>query len=102
VSAPCSPSEIKDARALALRCEGTSFSRIARTLGLSGPPAANAAFVRALRREPPARQRRLRNEELFRLRTMEVRARDDPGLAPFDRDRQLAVVAQLRAELLEA
>ena len=93
--------DAKDAKALALRCEGSSFARIARTLGLSGPPAASAAFVRALRREAPARQRRLANEELFRLRTMEVRVRDDPALAPFDRARQLDVVEQLRARLLQ-
>ena len=89
-----------DDEALALRRRGRSFVAIAKALKLGRPQAANAAFNRALRRRPPAEQEQLRDEELARLAKLEAGVHADADLAPFDRDRRLDVVRQLRGRLL--
>ena len=60
-------SDERDDRVLLLREEGRTFAGIARDLGFEGTLDANAAFIRALRRQPPTEQESLRSHELARL-----------------------------------
>ena len=90
-----------DEKALAMRRKGSSFSAIARALNLGRPQAANAAFNRALRTRPEDGQQQIRDEELARLADLETRVKADTEVAPFDRDRRLDVIKQLRTRLLK-
>jgi len=93
--------EHRDAEALRLRSTGQSFAAIEHTLGFERPAEAFEAFVRALKRCPPAQQATERDAELERLSKLAAditkRARPgDPNAA-----RQLEVVHRLRQLLLE-
>jgi hypothetical protein len=88
-----------DTRALAMRREGKSFAFIATALHFRRAGEAHAAFLRAIRSHPEVDQKRLCDEELGRLGKLEQRVRADAELAPFDRDRRLDVIQQLRERL---
>ncbi len=94
-------SSARDDKALDLRCKGTSFASIARSLGYPRAHDANEAFNRALRRRPPTEQATLRDEELARLDALgeEVRARG--SIAPEDIAGHLRVLQHLKARLLK-
>ena len=64
-----------DDRVLALRNEGRSFGRIARTVGLPSGRAALDAFDRTLRLQPPDQRTSLRQAELARQRQVVARLR---------------------------
>jgi hypothetical protein len=89
----------RDQIVLGLRRTGRSFAFIARTLNLGKPREANAAFLRALAASPARDRKQLRDEEMGRLQKLEDTIRADRELAPFDLDRQLGVLKQLRAQL---
>ena len=89
----------RDNLALELRRTGRSFAFIARTLSLGRARDANAAFLRALENSPASERKQLRTEELGRLKQLEETIKSNATLAPFDRDRQLQVVKQLRTRL---
>ena len=93
-----SPSEA-DQTVLELRRAGRSFAFIARTLKLGKPREANAAFLRAIAQAPAGDRKKLRAEEMGRLQKLEDTIRANGELAPFDLDRQLGVLKQLRAQL---
>ena len=89
----------RDQIVLDLRRTGRSFAFIARTLNLGKARDANAAFLRAVAQAPAAERKQLRKEELTRLQKLEDTIRVDSELAPFDLDRQLGVLKQLRTQL---
>ena len=88
-----------DQQVLDLRTKGKSFATIAKSLKLPAARDANAAFLRVVRAAPTKERSRLCDEELGRLKLLEERIRT-ADLAPFDRDKQLDVVAFLRKQLL--
>jgi len=88
-----------DQQVLDLRSTGKSFATIAKSLNLPAARDANAAFLRVVRAAPTKERSRLCDEELARLKLLEDRIRKS-DIAPFDRDKQLDVVAHLRKQLL--
>jgi hypothetical protein len=88
-----------DQTVLELRRTGRSFAFIARTLKLGKARDANAAFLRAVAKAPARDRKKLREEEMGRLQKLEDTIRAKRDLAPFDLDRQLGVLKQLRTQL---
>lgn len=84
-----------DDRVLELRRAGSSFSSIAKAVGLSGRQAYDA-FRRALRHQPPNFRAMLRTEELRRLDTFRMRLEADSDLGDTELARALRAIAQLR------
>lgn len=89
----------RDQIVLDLRSTGRSFAFIARTLNIGEATDAFAAFLRAVDQSPAGDRGRLRDEELNRLETLEAAIRLEGALSPFDFDRRLAQVRQLRGQL---
>lgn len=83
-----------------MRCSGTSFARIARSLGMAHASDANAAFHRALNRRPAAERQTIRQAEFGRLDALEQRVRADDALTDDRRDKQLHTLNRLRDRLL--
>jgi len=90
----------EDDRVLALRSEGRSFGRIAKTVGLADGRAALDAFHRSLRRQAPDRQAALRRAELARLAKLSVHLDHCASFDPAELNRQRRVVERLRDLLL--
>ena len=90
----------QDEEALKLRSAGKSFSTIAKTLGYERSHHANEAFLRALRRQPPAQRSNLREAEAARLEALatKIRARED--LSPTQVQKRLRAVERLRQTLM--
>jgi hypothetical protein len=76
------PTREVDAQALALRQGGSSYSAIARRLGLGRAIDAHRSFVRALGTHSGAERQRLVDSEEARLDELEQRIRDRDALEP--------------------
>lgn len=100
--APTETSDELDDQVLRLREEGRSFANIARQLGLEGALQANAAFNRALRRQPEAEQESVRNHEMVRLDDLAERLRQRPDLDEVQLARRMRNLEQLRRTVLSA
>ena len=95
-------SDERDDRVLLLREEGRTFAGIARDLGFEGTLDANAAFIRALRRQPPTEQESLRSHELARLDALGERVRRRDDLDEVDVARRMRSLDRLKKALLSA
>jgi hypothetical protein len=95
-------SDERDDRVLLLREEGRTFAGIARELGFEGTLDANAAFIRALRRQPPTEQESLRSHELARLDALGERVRRRDDLDEVDVARRMRSLDRLKKALLSA
>lgn len=85
-----------DARVLALRESGASFSAIARSLELGRATDAHRSFVRALGAHDGDRHRQLLENEEARLDELERRIRDRDAADAAKVERRLLGVAKLR------
>lgn len=90
-----------DDRVLELRSRGQSYGAIAKAIGLGHPSDAHDAFLRALRRQPPAERAALQDQEIVRLDTLSRRLQALPHLTEHRLAAQLRVVARLRDQLVE-
>jgi DNA-binding transcriptional MerR regulator len=90
------PAPELDARALALREAGTSFSGIARVLELDRAVDAHKCFVRAVHAHEGSERRRLIDNEEARLDQLEERIRDRDGADATKVARRLQGVTILR------
>jgi hypothetical protein len=88
-----------DSEAFALRERGESFSAIARSLELRRTKDAVAAFHRVLRSKPDGERAVAVQGERERLERLEARIRDRDAHDPSKRDRRLAALEVLRAQL---
>lgn len=88
-----------DARALALREVGTSFSAIARVLELERAVDAHRCFVRALNAHQGEDRRRLVDNEELRLDRLEQRIRDRDAGDVTKVERRLRGVTNLRVAI---
>ena len=84
-------------RVIVLRSEGSSFTAIAKTIGVERSADAFGMFLDAVARRPPAEKRKLRAEENKRLDVLERRLRQN-GDAD-QRDRKVALLLKLRQRL---
>ena len=89
----------QDAAALRLRSEGRSYGTIAKHLGMEKTWMAVAAFNRALRRQTPPEQDRLRQQESTRLSKMQLSVEENDELDGETRRRRLATLDRLREAL---
>src|SRR5688572_2848232 len=90
-----------DDQALALRGQGQGFAAIAKTLKLTRPMEANAAFNRALRRRPASEQARIRSQENRRLDRMIAQVRADEKITDERAGKQLRAIERIRTLLME-
>jgi len=86
----------RDEKVLALRERGSSFSSIARALGLEKAAQANAAFNRALRLRAADEQQILRSHEMARLDALGERLRQREDLDEAERARRAKSLDRLR------
>jgi hypothetical protein len=89
----------KDAIALRLRSHGRSYGGIAKQLGWDRTWLAVAAFNRALRRQSPEEQDRLRQQESAKLTKLTASVEQSDNLDEKARQRRLAAVDRLRTAL---
>jgi len=92
----------RDEQTLVLRDEGRPFAGIAQILGFDNARAANAAFNRALRRQPKTQQEWLRSREMMRLDAVASRVRGRDDLSVEEVVRRLRGVKQQRKTLFVA
>lgn len=90
------PTREVDAQVLALREGGSSYSAIARRLGLGRATDAHRSFVRALGAHNGAEWRRLVDREEARLDRLEQRIRDRDAAEPDKVKRRLMGVDKFR------
>jgi hypothetical protein len=88
-----------DQDVLALRKDGSSFSAIARQLGMKRSSDAYQAFHRALSARPELERPLLAREELERLVTLEARIRSRDALVPDKLHQRLEGLEQMREDL---
>jgi hypothetical protein len=93
------PSETVDDDVLRLRRQGQAYARISRELGLVRAADAQQAFLRAVRRLPPADAKHVRDEELSRLDSLAERVRADTSKSDMDRARQLRTIERMRGHV---
>jgi len=98
--APATTGTDSDDKVLALREQGRSFANIARSLGLDGALQANAAFNRALRRQPAAEQESVRSHEMARLDALGERLRTREDLNEVEVARRMRNLERLKKTLL--
>ena len=89
----------QDDVALQLRAQGRSFGGIAKQLGMEQTWLAVAAFNRALRRQSPDEQERLRVQEAEKLTKLTQAVETNDTLDDETRQRRLAAVERLHTAL---
>ena len=89
----------QDNLALQLRSRGQSYGSIAKHLGLDHTWLAVAGFNRALRRQAPLEQDRLRQQESERLSRLTTSVQHNEALDDATRRRRLDAVERLRVAL---
>jgi hypothetical protein len=90
----------RDREALELRSAGTSFAKIARSLGYGQARDANDGFHRAMRLLPLAERRVVRSAEFARLDELERTVRGDDRLTSETMAKRLHTIDRLRDRLL--
>lgn len=92
--------DVRDQAALELRSAGSSFAKIARSLGYGRAREANDGFHRAMGRLPLADRRVVRSAEFARLDELERTVRDDDRLSTDAMAKRLHTIDRLRDRLL--
>ncbi len=84
---------------MALRGTGSSFSAIARQLGMRRSSDAYDSFHRGLASKSESESRQLVRDELERLDALEARIRSRDAVAPDKMSRRLGGLDQMRADV---
>ena len=92
----------QDDKALEMREQGRSYAAIARALGLPAGLDANAAFNRALRRQPNDEQDLLRGREAARLDALSKRVRLRSDIDEAEVARKVRSIERLKKRLYTA